>query len=681
MDGLLWDKNAASSSTGPCTSFTTTCSARDAAGRELSFARPGLAVDMTGGFAIQPDRPYDDPSRNLVVLGVGDPLTVSSTFSPPCGLVKNYELAVWADPASYANVYDPGNQTSAFTFNEPGAYYIQGMVGRDIAGAFDAVKLSDNVIVALVTGYGARIVTPDAEHLLGVAAMGARYLQDMQVQLTSGPGNMGPDVAKAGVELELRVGGLGILSFGKREVMTLPVVTDGMGTARAPVYSLGYSGPDLLEVWDPHPRGGGPPVVLDQVVAEADALAIRNPHGDPAGADAGPDNEFCFNADSPGRVEIGAESEWETTHDPIPAASDPSLPSCDIDPEDLRCRLTWTIDAVGESALSWENPYPVDTSMGFGGATRLSFLGLPSLNDHFGLKMVTLWYDDEEVARQPVEVFYPLYGGPYIYPANHYGMVHYSASNAHTFRGDSDPCANFFFYGRQIMNPYLGLAPDAALYDSTMSDPAILGTTPAVYDWLDYEGRRDITLYTGRSILCYRHPLYYDIILCGFDLMRNVFIHENYHVEQILAYNATGGFETSPMGIYSTGTVTSSSQTCPGGHCGWAFAKEGMETVPPTATPTTYPCLGDSPPTCYSSVYYNRFQDGNSNHTFDGCPPDICLDEDDDLVPREYDFAGPSDDAYDVEHYAEIEESIEEDEFRWAEWFCPGRNSNIDPCY
>jgi hypothetical protein len=70
-------------------------------------------------------------------------------------------------------------------------------------------------------------------------------------------------------------------------------------------------------------------------------------------------------------------------------------------------KLRWTMDAVGNSTLSWSSHVEGDTAIGSGASTNAVFTGMPGSNSDFGKKTVTLSYDGLSVTETvDIEVFF-----------------------------------------------------------------------------------------------------------------------------------------------------------------------------------------------------------------------------------------------------------------------------------
>lgn len=119
-------------------------------------------------------------------------------------------------------------------------------------------------------------------------------------------------------------------------------------------------------------------------------VVIANPTGDPvnAGSDT---NEFTYSSARPGVLTI-----------PCRARVAPDDAEARAEAES---RSTWTIDAVGDSAVAWSSADPADASQGRGLETTATFTGLPARHDDFGPKNVTLTVCGGQVST-PIEVFW-----------------------------------------------------------------------------------------------------------------------------------------------------------------------------------------------------------------------------------------------------------------------------------
>ena len=141
------------------------------------------------------------------------------------------------------------------------------------------------------------------------------------------------------------------------------------------------------------------------------------------------------------------------------------------------------------ASLEWRDPDPDDPKLGVSGTNVATYTGLPPKYADFGFKYVYLQYDLVAWEYTPIEVFFPGNG------LNH-GQACVTATNAETFRGSSGPCPNFYVYGLQAVD--VGPPSLLPLFDSTLPT-GTGGETPAVYNWLRYEGPRNVLLLSGTS--------------------------------------------------------------------------------------------------------------------------------------------------------------------------------------
>ena len=150
--------------------FPMVCAAKDAVARENGFERTGRVVRVPD-FRVEPppdlpgDERYDDPVRGLRLVNLDGSLPVATSLDSAqlaaagrAGVLIHYELAIAAPDEHDVTI---GEWTGTFTFRREGVYYLQAVAGRiPPGGTWDAVKLSSNVVVVLVTGIDAVFLTP-----------------------------------------------------------------------------------------------------------------------------------------------------------------------------------------------------------------------------------------------------------------------------------------------------------------------------------------------------------------------------------------------------------------------------------------------------------------------------------------------------------------------------------------
>ncbi|MDI7269747.1 MAG: hypothetical protein QME96_17295, partial [Myxococcota bacterium] len=386
-----------------CVDFRLRCEADDVAGRAVEFDRAGRVVRRPPDFMVRPatllpdGTRYDDPTRMLRMVDLRSTFRIETDLAPAqladlvaAGLRVEAELAVAAPPGSVVVSRPLGE----FWFEREGVYYLQCVIGRRLAdGSFDPVKMSANVVVALVTGIEARILAP-LPGTRGVVALGARFVHDLQVQIIR-PAT-GADYHRAGVPIEFRTTS-DVLSFdGMRRVSVTrpPLLTDAFGRAQAPLFSTGQPGSEVIEVYEVRPGATPARRFLSAVTVDARRVEITFPTGHPVrtdSTDAGSaDNEFTFTSDVPGVLRIRTTAAWE---DGTP------IPACASDPMGVPCRLRWDIvpplgPRGGPPTVIWNVASPTVSSSGVGGENAVRFTGLPPRYDDFGPKQIWLLYDD-----------------------------------------------------------------------------------------------------------------------------------------------------------------------------------------------------------------------------------------------------------------------------------------------
>lgn len=236
-------------------------------------------------------------------------------------------------------------------------------------------------------------------------------------------------------------------------------------------------------------------------------VVIAHPTGDPVNAPSNT-NEFTYSSAHPGVLTI-----------PCRARVEPDDAEARAEAES---RVTWSIDAVGDSTLAWSSADPADVSRGRGLETTATFTGLPARHDDFGPKNVTLTICGP--VSTTIEVFWPKNA------TNH-------PPDGLTHPGGTAP--NWFFYWRQVIGEghmrhvrYSGAGP-AGQY----------GRVPAMTNWA-YGGalnKRRIII-NDRASTTFPHQACIGIgPFTGIDVFRNTFLHERQHVRQIVQADAVVG--------------------------------------------------------------------------------------------------------------------------------------------
>lgn len=237
-------------------------------------------------------------------------------------------------------------------------------------------------------------------------------------------------------------------------------------------------------------------------------VVIEHPSGDPVNAPSAT-NEFTYSTANPGVLTIECRAR--------------------VEPDDAEARAEaqnlarWSIEAIGDSQLTWAPADPGDATQGSGLTATATFRRLPRRHDDFGPKTVSLAVCGSRPVTTTIEVFWPKNA------TNHPpdGLAH---------PGGTSP--NWFFYWRQVIGEghmqhvrYGGAGPAGRF-----------GNTPAMTSWHytnPLNKRRivihDIASRRDGAIAGLHGPL------TGIDLFRNTFLHERQHVRQINRADAVVG--------------------------------------------------------------------------------------------------------------------------------------------
>ncbi len=117
--------------------------------------------------------------------------------------------------------------------------------------------------------------------------------------------------------------------------------------------------------------------------------------------------KVCFSPDNPGTLVINCEA--TATPDTADVIAF------------LNGKLSFLIDGIGSSVLTYDNPNGVAVYSGGSFKTTATFTGLPDMNSAFGTKTVTFNYPCGAEVRN-IQVFYPAYAANH--PSNHVPPSH-----------------------------------------------------------------------------------------------------------------------------------------------------------------------------------------------------------------------------------------------------------------
>jgi hypothetical protein len=248
--------------------------------------------------------------------------------------------------------------------------------------------------------------------------------------------------------------------------------------------------------------------VTDSTEILAYRIVIEHPSGNPVDAPSAT-NEFTYSAANPGILRIECRAR--------------------VEPNDAEARTQaqnrarWSIDAIGDSQLTWAPADPGDPTLGQGLTATATFRGLPRRHDDFGSKTVSLTVCGSQPVTTTIEVFWPKNA------TNH-------PPDGLTHPGGTAP--NWFYYWQQVIGEghmrhvrYGGAGPGTRF-----------GNTPAMTSWAYGAAlnKRRIALHDIASrrdgpIAGLHGPL------TGIDLFRNTFLHERQHVRQIRRADTIAG--------------------------------------------------------------------------------------------------------------------------------------------
>jgi hypothetical protein len=223
-------------------------------------------------------------------------------------------------------------------------------------------------------------------------------------------------------------------------------------------------------------------------------VTIDNPSGDPVNSGSAT-NEFTFSSATPGVLTIECRTAVTTNSpDTVACASE---------------HLRWSIDAVGNSALTWSPADPANAAQGKGSTATATFTGLPANSTDFGTKTVRLLYENGTIiATTQIEVFFPKNDTNHPNPGQ--GAI-----------------PNWFFYWLQAIG-----SPANARYGGPNAN---FGNTFAMTQWKYGPGLPDKTLvhiHDGAALsdgpIAGLHGA-----LTGIDLFENTVLHETEHTRQI----------------------------------------------------------------------------------------------------------------------------------------------------
>lgn len=231
-------------------------------------------------------------------------------------------------------------------------------------------------------------------------------------------------------------------------------------------------------------------------------VEITTPNGDPTTtAGANSTNERTFDSASLGVLTIQ-----------LVATPNPNTTEIQNYLNDNKIR--WTIEAVGNSALTWNSSWPGDNTKGEGRSCTATFTGLPTNNSDFGLKEVKMevLLDGSSVditKTTNIEVFY----------------IKTATNNP----GSSDK--NWFYY----WNKALGNLADITYGGS---NPGVGGEVKGITQWSYTSAPDKTTRYiydAASSSISWSNPNFGP--WTGIDAFYNVYLHESKHVWQISTYD------------------------------------------------------------------------------------------------------------------------------------------------
>jgi len=174
---------------------------------------------------------------------------------------------------------------------------------------------------------------------------------------------------------------------------------------------------------------------------------VREEMNDGTGGSLAGKNQYTYNAESPGRVVMVLQAKV-TSAPPAAMAGD----------------FRFEADPIPGSVMEWNKAHPGGRpSVGTDGAlTAVAFFtGLPSQNQHFGLKEARLFYNNAQVASAQYAVYFPKYAT--------------NRPSCPTCSG----CYNWFYYWRE--GEVCGIPADSMFFENLkyagQVNPALFGDT------------------------------------------------------------------------------------------------------------------------------------------------------------------------------------------------------------
>ena len=339
-----------------------------------------------------------------------------------------------------------------------------------------------------------------------------------------------------------------------------------------------------------------PPALVSKRKFTIVKVEIAKPTGDPVAAGSA-DNEFTF---------MGAAG---VATIPVQATVTPTANAATIGSS-----IKWTFVSIPPgTVLTWNNPWPGDSTAGQGVNAVATLTGYPASNSDFGPRTVKM-----EVI-QGTKVL-----------ATKTALIELFFERDMPATGRTAP--NWFFYWNQTAAGEL-----IAIYVPALGD---FGQTPAGKFWSTYAGPRRRTYISDGSQLADTRRDGTGLAVTGIDLFTNVIAHENRHVQQIFENNA------QPFYNGVTGALRDAASA------GYSFliAKSTL-------------------------TVWNHFTDNDSNGHLS--PGDADLDTDGDdiantLEPTAAQRAAcgtPSD----IECQANLDETIPNDTYLTIDWADPGK--------
>jgi hypothetical protein len=356
-------------------------------------------------------------------------------------------------------------------------------------------------------------------------------------------------------------------------------------------------------------------------------VTLKYPHGNPAveatdhgnmdSDEANVSNEFTFSSGTPAILRV-----------PVEAEINPASEETTIGPW-----LSWTIDTIAGTHATWTQSRPGDIHTGTNSWTTAEFTmpSLPGQNSDFGTKSVQLAVDNiGAVGSTTIEVFYPRDA------TNHPG-------GDQTRPGSGSPRSpNWYYYWGQGV--FGGGA--SVFYDGTLG---FLGLTPAGALWRPGLPFAKDEIWIGPGANGEQGAPQPS---SGIDFLRNIFLHEARHVEQIADADALlGDLNGLSNSIWTSGWS-------------WSFR------------PHNHWRLGGDGAAGYLGI--DDDNDGEVDEINDnseiGTPgsDDVNLDVNDDDVPDSWGTGGR---AF-LEAEAESAETNVEDTFIAHDWANPGKQHN-----